>query len=249
MKRLLLSLVLSLALAASASAAELVVSAAASLTDAFTAMKAPFEAANPGTTVIYNFAATGPLSKQIEQGAPVDVFASADLKWMGEMVKAGFVAQGADRIFAVNDLVLAVPAGNPAGVKGVADLRKDGVQRIAVGSPASAPAGEYARLALTASGEWAVLEPKFVYAESVRQVLDYVARAEVEAGFVYATDAKKAGAKVAVAAVIPLTEPVAYPLAALANAPHKALAEKFAAFVLSAEGRAILAGFGFSAPK
>ncbi len=249
MKRLALSLVLVLSLASGAAAAELVVSAAASLTDAFTAMKAPFEAANPGATVTLNFAASGSLFKQIEQGAPVDVFASADLKWMGEMLKAGFVAQGADTVFAVNDLVLAVPAANHAGVKAVADLKGAKVQRIAIGTPKTVPAGNYAMQALTASGDWAALESKFVYAESVRQVLDYVARAEAEAGFVYATDARKAGEKVAVAAVIPLKEPVSYPIAALKNAPNKALAEKFTAFVLSAEGRKILAGFGFSSPK
>lgn len=249
MKHVLPALVLVLALAVNASAAELVVSAAASLTDAFTAMKAPFEAATPGATVTFNFAASGPLFKQIEQGAPVDVFASADLKWMGEMVKAGFVSQGADKIFAVNDLVLAVPAGNPAGVTAVADLKTSKVRRIAIGTPATVPAGNYAKLALTGSGDWAGLEAKFIYAESVRQVLDYVSRAEVEAGFVYATDARKAGDKVAVAAVIPLKEPVSYPVAPLAKAPNKALAEKFAAFVLSPEGRKILAGFGFSSPK
>jgi len=249
MKRFFLSLVLVLSLASGASAAELVVSAAASLTDAFTAVKTAFEAATPGTTVTCNFAASGALFKQMEQGAPVDVFASADMKWMGKMVEAGLVEKGADKIFAVNDLVLAVPAGNPAKVASVTDLKAERVKRVAVGTPKTVPAGNYTMLALTDSGDWTPLEPKFVFAESVRQVLDYVARGEVDAGFMYATDAKKGGDKVATAAVIPLKAPVTYPLAVLKGAAQKASAEKFVSFVLSTEGQKILANFGFSAPK
>lgn len=249
MKRLLLSLALVLALAANASAAELVVSAAASLTDAFNAVKAAFEASTPGATVTCNYAASGALFKQIEQGAPVDVFASADMKWMGKMIEAGMVEKGSDKIFAINDLVLAVPAGNPAKIAAVADLKAERVKRVAVGTPKTVPAGNYTQIALTATGDWTALEPKFVFAESVRQVLDYVARAEVDAGFVYATDAKKGGDKVVVTAVVPLKDPVTYPIAVLKNAAQKDLAAKFTAFVLSPEGQKTLAGFGFSAPK
>jgi len=249
MKRLFLTLAMVLALASPLRAAEIVVSAAASLTDAFSAMKAPFEAANPGLTATFNFAASGPLFRQIEQGAPVDVFASADLKWMGEMLKAGLAAPGTDKLFAVNELVLAVPAANPGKVGTLADLKAEAVKRIAVGTPATVPAGNYTQIALTKSGDWNALEPKFVFAESVRQVLDYVSRGEVEAGFVYATDAKKAGEKVFVAVVVPLDEPVSYPIAPLAKAPHPEAAQAFVDFVLSSEGRKILASFGFSGSK
>lgn len=249
MKRLFVALTFVLALVSPLRAAEIVVSAAASLTDAFSAMKAPFEAANPGLTVTLNFAASGPLFRQIEQGAPVDVFASADLKWMNEAIAKGFVAQSESRVFALNDLVLAVPAPNPAGIASLEDLQKPDVTRIAVGTPATVPAGNYAKMALAKSGDWDVLEPKFVFAESVRQVLDYVSRGEVEAGFVYATDARKAGGKVATAAVIELDEPATYPIAPLAKAPRPEAAQAFVDFVLSSEGQKILVSFGFSVPK
>lgn len=249
MKRLFVALTFVLALASPLKATEVVVSAAASLTAAFTEMKVSFEQAKPGTSVTLNFSNSGALFRQIEQGAPVDVFASADLKWMGEMLKAGLVAPGTDKLFAVNELVLAVPAANPGKVGTLADLKAEAVKRIAVGSPATVPAGNYTQVALTKSGDWNALEPKFVFAESVRQVLDYVSRGEVEAGFVYATDAKKAGEKVFVAAVVPLDEPVSYPIAPLAKAPHPEAAQAFVDFVLSSEGRKILASFGFSGPK
>ncbi|EPR41766.1 molybdenum ABC transporter, periplasmic molybdate-binding protein [Desulfovibrio sp. X2] len=249
MKRIILALVLVLGLAVPAAAEELVVSAAASLTDAFTTVKTAFEKANPGVTVTTNYAASGALYKQIEQGAPVDVFASANMKWMEKMVEGGFVDKAAPVVFAVNDLVLAVPHGNPAKVSSVDDLMGAAVKRVAIGTPKTVPAGNYAMVALQDMGKWDALQQKLVFGESVRQVLDYVARGEVEAGFVYATDAKRDEGKVDVATVIALKKPVTYPIAVLKSSKQSALAKKFIDYVRSPEGQKILAGYGFSAPK
>lgn len=248
MKRLILSFLLALTMVIPAQAAELTVSAAASLTDAFSEIKPLFEAAHPGDTLVMNFAASGPLYKQIEQGAPVDVFASANQKWMDEAEKNGFVAPGTRKDFAANALVLAVPADNPAKIKSAADLEKKSVQRIALGTPETVPAGQYAKQALVTSGKWDVLAPKFIYGESVRQVLDYLVRGEVDAGFVYATDAAKKRDKVKIVSEIALEEPVTYPVAVMADSTHKELARSFLGFLDSDRGRAILSKWGFKKP-
>jgi len=246
MKKLLFA-VLCLALCAQpVTAAELVVSAAASLTDAFKDIEPGFEAKHPGVDVVFNFAASGPLFQQIEQGAPVDVFASADLKWMGKAVDAGFVAKDAPKVFAANDLVLCAPKGNRVGVKALDDLKGEAVKTIGIGTPETVPAGAYAKKAMTKAGMFDALSPKFIFAESVRQVLDYLARGEVDAGFVYKTDAVKAGDPVEIVAVVPLDDPVVYPLAALAKSANAETAKAFVDYVLGAEGQALLAKRGFT---
>ncbi len=252
MKRMLLSLTLIVALtlsaALSARAAELTVSAAASLTDALTELKPAFEAARPDIKVVHNFAASGPLFKQIEQGAPVDVFASANQKWMNEAEKKGLVAPGTRKDFAANALVLAVPADNPARVKALGDLPGKAVSRVALGTPETVPAGQYAKQALVKASMWDSLAPKFIYGESVRQVLDYLARGEVDAGFVYATDAANMKDKVKVIAEIPLEESVSYPIAVIADSRNKDAAQAYIDFLAGAQGQAILAKWGFRKP-
>ncbi len=246
--RLALFLALCLLLAAPAWAAELNVAAAASLTNALTAAKGPFEAKNPGTSLVMNFAASGALFSQMEQGAPADVFLSADQKWMDKAAAAKLIDPATRKDFAQNALVLAVPADNPAKVKTLDDLKGATVTRIAVGTPKTVPAGAYTEKALTPSGLWAALTPKLIFGESVRQVLDYLMRAEVDAGFVYATDAKQGGEKVKIIAEVPLPEPVSYPAAVLAASTQKKLAQAYVDFLLSDEGQAVLATFGFKKP-
>lgn len=220
--------------------AELIVSAAASLTDAFTDIKPAFEKAHPGTTVLMNFASSGSCYRQIEMGAPADVFASANPKWMNKAEAGKFVLPGTRRNFARNSLVLAVPADNPAAVGSVRDLLNAGVGKVAVGTPATVPAGQYARGALEKDGLWSALESRFIYAESVRQVLDYLKRGEVDAGFVYATDAVKGGDRVRVVAEIPLEKPVTYPVAVLKGTAHGQEAQTFLDFLAGPEGKALL---------
>ncbi len=248
MKRLILSCFLALTMVIPARAAELTVSAAASLTDAFNELKPLFETAHPGNTLVMNFAASGPLYKQIEQGAPVDVFVSANQKWMDKAEQNGFVAAGTRKDFAANALVLAVPADNPSKIGAAADLERKGVQRIALGTPETVPAGQYAKQALVKAGTWDTLAPKFIYGESVRQVLDYLARGEVDAGFVYATDAASEKEKVKIVAELKLEQPVTYPIAVMADSTRKELALSFLDFLGSDKGQAILSKWGFRKP-
>ncbi len=223
----------------------LVVSAAASLSDAFGDIAPAFEAAHPGVDVVMNFASSGALYRQIAQGAPVDVYASANPKWMAKAVEGAFTTEAAVRVLAHNALVMAVPAGNPAGVDTVSDLTSETVQRIGIGSPATVAAGEYARTALVSQGMYAALEPKFILCEHVRQVLDYLVRGEVDAGFVYRTDAVKAGHDVVIVAEVPLAKPVIYPIAALEGSKAIGLSRKFVAFATGPQGRALLEAQGF----
>jgi molybdate transport system substrate-binding protein len=244
MKRLLLGLIAALPLLACAQ--QLTVSAAASLTDAFKEIGPRFEAAKPGATLRFNFAASGVLLQQIAQGAPVDVFVSADQETMNRGVELKAIAADTRRDFASNSLVLITP---PAGhVKGLRELTQADVKRIAVGKPASVPAGRYSQQALESAKLWSDLQPKFVFADNVRQVLDYVARGEVEAGLVYRTDAELVKDKVHIVVTVSGHAPVTYPAAVVADSKQAALARDFVAFLGSAEAQAILARYGFGKP-
>ncbi len=230
-------------------AAELTVSAAASLTNAFTELKSVFEQQHPGVTVHLNFAASNPLLKQIQEGAPVDVFASADQKTMDKAAESDCIVPASRKNFARNTLVLIVPKGAKLRPAAPEDLKKTEFAHIGVGSPASVPAGRYAKESLTNLALWDALQSKFIQGESVRQVLDYVARAEVDAGFVYATDAIKGKDKVDIVLTMPKHTPVEYPIARLKNAKNAKDADAFMALVLSAEGQKVLAKYGFTSPQ
>ena len=238
---------MSVGLSASAFAGqELTVSAAASLSNAFKAIGKGFEASNPDVKVSFNFAASGPLLQQIVQGAPVDVYASADLETMNKAKDRGVVDSASIKNFAGNKLVLIVPKGS--SVKSLAVLSGESIRRIAVGKPDTVPAGRYTKEALEKAGIWALLSPKFVYAESVRQALDYVSRGEVDAGFVYATDAAVAADKVTVAREVGGHRPVVYPIAVVTAGKNPTAAGRFIDYVLSGKGRAVLAKYGFTRP-
>lgn len=229
-------------------AQEITVSAAASLTNAFTEIKGLFERRYPEIKVHTNFAASNPLLKQMEEGAPVDVFASADQETMDKAAAKKLVDPATRTDFALNDLVMVVPSDATLSLSGAEDLTSPEVKRIAVGNPDSVPAGRYAKAALTAAGLWETLKPKYVFGGSVRQALDYVGRGEVDAGFVYRTDALIGGDKMKVAAVMSGHRPVLYPIAVATTGSNRAGAETFVAFVLSPEGRAVLSKYGFSRP-
>lgn len=231
-----------------ATAQQLTVSAAASLTDAFKEIGQRFEAGKPGTSVRFNFAASGVLLQQITQGAPVDVLASADQETMSRGVEQKLIDADTRRDFAANSLVLLVPVQDAPPVAKLADLGLPAVKRIAIGKLASVPVGRYTRQALETAGSWGQLEPKFVYADSVRQVLDYVARGEVEAGFVYRTDAAIMTDKVKIVQTVEGHAPVRYPVAVVAESRQKPLARDFVSYLNGAEAQAILARFGFSKP-
>lgn len=231
-----------------ASAEELVVSAAASLTNAFKEIGAAFEQTHPGVKVVFNFAASGPLLQQIAQGAPADVYASADQESMDRAQQQNLIVTATRTNFVANKLVLVTPADSQVAVRSLADLAKPEVKRIAIGNPASVPAGRYAKGALEEAKLWETLTPKFVFADSVRQALAYVARTEAEAGFVYATDAGIEKDKVRIAAEVPVATPILYPIAQVTASRNPALAREFLGYVLSPAGQKQLAGFGFASP-
>ena len=230
------------------SAADLTVSAAASLTNAFKELGPLFEAQNPGTAVVFNFAASDALLAQIAKGAPADVFASADQEAMDRADAQKLLTAGSRRNFAGNTLVMVVPTDSALGLKAVADLQKPEVRRVAIGNPASVPAGRYTKSSLAAAKVWAAVEPKAVMAQSVRQALDYVARGEVEAGFVYATDAAIMKDRIRIVATVPTETSITYPIAAVAGSPNPEAARKFLDFVLTPAAQALLARYGFGKP-
>jgi len=246
-KRLLLSLALA-ALPLWAAAQQLTVSAAASLTDAFKEIGTRFEAARPGATLRFNFAASGVLLQQIAQGAPVDVFVSADQDTMNRAADQKLVATDTLRDFAANSLVLVTPAQGAVAIAALADLKKASVRRIAVGKVASVPVGRYTQQALGSAQLWSALNPKLVFADNVRQVLDYVARGEVEAGFVYRTDAEIAKDRVRIAMTAGGHLPVTYPVAVVADSKQAALARDFVNFLSGNDAQVILARYGFGKP-
>jgi len=237
---------LSLALAASGALADTItVSAAASLTDAFKEIAKGFEAKNPGDTVQLNFAGSGALFQQIDKGAPVDVFASADQVTMDRAQKNGLVIDGTRQTFVQNTLVLIQPSAATAKVDSLESLKDKTVQRIAVGNTDSVPVGRYTKAALEAAGHWEALQPKVILTQNVRQALDYVARGEVDAGFVYGSDAALMADKVKVSYAVPVKTPVSYPIAVIKNGSNQAGAKRFIAEVTSESGQKILARYGF----
>ncbi len=235
-------------IACSAMAADLTVSAAASLTNAFRELGTTFESRNPGTKVQFNFAASGALLQQIVKGAPVDVFASADQETMDDAQRQGLVDAAGRVDFVRNALVVIVPADSRLTATGLADLRANGFGKVAIGQPASVPVGRYTKSVLQQAGLWTAVEPKAIGAQSVRQALDYVARGEVDAGFVYATDAAIMTDKVRVLFAVPMPTPILYPIAAIKGSANEALARRFVQFIASPAARPVLARYGFGVP-
>jgi molybdate transport system substrate-binding protein len=222
------------------------VSAAASLTEAFTDIASQFEKKNPGTNVSLNFGSSGSLRMQIDGGAPVDVFASADEKQMDMLGNKALIMNSSRKDFTHNSLVLIVPANSTLNITRIQDLTDPKVQRIGIGNPDTVPVGNYTRTALTEAGLWSQLVNKTIPGEDVRQVLTYVERGEVDAGFVYSTDAKSAQpGTIKVVSNVSVGIPITYPIAVVSSSNHQATAQKFVDFVNSPEGQEILKQDGF----
>jgi len=233
-----------------AAAQELTLSVAISMKEAIEPLGRRFAGYQPGVMLRYNLGASGDLQKQIEAGAPIDVFVSAAARQMDELERKRLILSDTRRVFARNVLVVVMPADSGRDLTAVADLLDARVTRVAIGNPKTVPAGQYAQESLRAAGVWDRLGPKLVFGENVRQVLEYVARGEVDAGFVYATDLQAAGPRVR-AAFRPGEEtypPVVYPVAVVAGSRHVALARAFVELVAGAEGQAVLRRLGFQPP-
>ena len=232
---------------------ELTVFAAASLTDAFQELASEFESRHPGAHVVFNFAGSQQLAQQLGQGAPADVFASANNRQMQAAVETGRVDATSPRPFVHNRLVLVTPADNRAGLASFADLARPGL-KLVLAAP-EVPVGQYAQEFLELAGQDPALGADFVagvtqnivsYEENVRAVLSKVALGEADAGIVYATDAASAGDAVRILPIPDALNVVAsYPLAPIANSAQAELAAQFIALVLSPEGQAVLARYGF----
>jgi molybdate transport system substrate-binding protein len=235
-------------MAGTAAAADIIVSAAASLTNAFTDMGKEFEKANQGHKVLFNFAGSGALLQQISRGAPVDVFASADQDTMDKAQQQNLIVRSSRADFTRNTLVVVVPGSGGASVTDLAGLKDEQIKRIALSNPETVPVGKYSKEALEAAGLWDALKAKMINTQNVRQSLDYVARGEVDAGFVYATDAAIMPGRVKVVFDVPTKTPITYPIAVVKGNGKENLALKFVEFVKTESAQAILAKYGFLKP-
>ncbi|KHK04400.1 molybdate ABC transporter substrate-binding protein [Desulfovibrio sp. TomC] len=239
-----LSCLICLGVCRTVAAEELIVSGAASLINAMAEIKTAFENANPQWQVFANFAGSGQLLQQIEAGAPVDVFVPADRETMDRAQKAGFIDEASRVDFTGNDLMLVVPI-DAVDINSLSDLANPRVGRVALGEPDAVPAGSYTKQVLVKAGLWQQLEAKMVYGLSVKQALDYVALGEVDAAFVYATDARLASRKVRVVANMTGHNPIIYPVALLKSCVHQEAARAFLTFLQSSAGQAIMRQCGF----
>jgi molybdate transport system substrate-binding protein len=241
-------------MAAPATAGELTVFAAASLTAAFKEIGEQFGAANRGATVTFNFAGSDQLATQINQGAPADVFASANKKQIDVVIQAGEIISGTERTFVRNRLVVVYPQDNPGKLAALKDLANPGLKLVLAAK--SVPVGGYALDFLakasklpeyTAEFSPTVLKNVVSYEENVKAVVSKITLGEADAGIVYTTDAATVTDGSIAMLKIPdnLNTIAAYPIATTKNAKNADLAEKFVDFVLSAAGQAILAQYGF----
>jgi molybdate transport system substrate-binding protein len=231
-----------------AAAADLVVSAAASLTNAFTDIGHEFERAHPQTKVLFNFGGSGQLLQQIAKGAPVDVFASADQETMDQAAADSVIDSTSRFDFARNALVVVVPGASRQTLENLRQLTDAAFHHIAIGNPESVPVGRYSKAALSVAGMWEALKEKLVNTQNVRQSLDYVARGEVDAAFVYRTDARLLPDKVRVALEVPTERPILYPAAIVKDSREKPEAKSFMAFLRTDNSQRILRQYGFGKP-
>lgn len=222
----------------------LIISSAASLTESIQEIEAVYRHDHPRVELRNNFGSSGTLAREIEQGAPVDVFLSAAAKPMDELQARGMIAAGSRRDLLRNTLVLIVPSDSK--VSGFQQLTDRSVRIIALGDPSSVPAGQYGQETLGSMHLLDQLHSKIVLGKDVRQVLTYVETGNADAGMVYATDARNSS-RVRVVATAPeaMHTPIVYPVAAIASGHNEAAARAFVGYLNSATARAIFVKHGF----
>ena len=228
---------------------ELVIFGAMSLTDALTEVGQRFGSAR-NVNVYCNFAGSSTLQRQIEKGAPADVFISASPKQIDALQGEGLIYEDSRRAILKNRLVLVVPLNSPLSMTDVGLLTQDSIRRIAIGEPNSVPAGLYGKEALTHLGVWIVIQPKLIPSADVRSTLAYVESGEVDVGIVYQTDA---GLSKKVKSIYQFPNsshsPIVYPAAVLRNTGNTTLAQAFLEYLQTAEVAAIFEKYGFSVVK
>lgn len=237
--------------AASGEETEILVAAAASLKNAYEDKLIPmFEEANPGVTVKGTYDSSGKLQTQIEEGLDADVFMSAAKKQMIALDEEGMIASDTITDLLENKIVLIVPAGNEKKLEKFEDIEK--ADSIALGDPASVPAGQYAQEALTNLGIWDKIQDKVSFGTNVTEVLNQVAAASADAGIVYATDAASMADKVEVVAEAPegsLSKKVIYPVAVVKGTAHEEVAKEFVAFLQTDKAITVFEDYGFSSAQ
>ncbi|HEY7745235.1 MAG TPA: molybdate ABC transporter substrate-binding protein [Desulfuromonadales bacterium] len=244
MRKAGLLLLLFVCAVSAAAAGEIRLSVAASLTDAINEICADYAKTHPGTTCVGNFGGSGTLAKQIAAGAPADIFISANPKWVDFLVGERRVAADTVSVLAGNALVFVGPKERASAM---ADL--PGLKRIAIGSPKSVPAGQYAEEAMKKAGVYDLLvkEGRLVMAQDVRQALIYAERGETDGAFVYRTDALLAR-EIVILFEVPKEyySPITYPMALTDAGRANSEAVSFFAFLQSQQARAILSRYGFA---
>ena len=237
--------------AASGEETEILVAAAASLKNAYEDKLIPmFEEANPGVTVKGTYDSSGKLQTQIEEGLDADVFMSAATKQMKALDEEGMIASDTITDLLENKIVLIVPAGNEKKLEKFEDIEK--ADSIALGDPASVPAGQYSEEALTNLGIWDKIQDKVSFGTNVTEVLNQVAAACADAGIVYATDAASMADKVEVVAEAPegsLSKKVIYPVAVVKGTAHEEVAKEFVAFLQTDKAITVFEDYGFSSAQ
>ena len=224
----------------------LLVSAAASLQNALEVIQTDFETEHPNIAINYNFASSGALQQQIEQGAPVDVFISAGVPQMDALAAQDLLLPDTRTDLLGNRLVLIAPSDSTLGLTDFLGLAQDTVERISVGDFRSVPAGQYAEQVFNNLGILADLEPKLIFANNVRGVLAAVESGNVDAGIVYATDAAISDQVTVVAtAAEDLHDPITYPLAIMSDTASSAAALTFVDYLSSDEAQTVFEDFGF----
>ena len=237
--------------AASGEETEILVAAAASLKNAYEDKLIPmFEEANPGVTVKGTYDSSGKLQTQIEEGLDADVFMSAAKKQMIALDEEGMIASDTITDLLENKIVLIVPTGNEKKLEKFEDIEK--ADSIALGDPASVPAGQYAQEALTNLGIWDKIQDKVSFGTNVTEVLNQVAAASADAGIVYATDAASMADQVEVVAEAPegsLAKKVIYPVAVVKGTAHEEVAKEFVAFLQTDKAITVFEEYGFSSAQ
>lgn len=233
-------------LAATASAAQLTVHAAASLADAMKAISAAYEKQS-GDQLRLNFDGSSILVRQIEEGAPADIFLSADEAKMDQLEQAHRLAPGTRKSLLSNTLVIVLPAEGAVAIHSPADLTGPAIRKIALAQPSSVPAGIYAREFLVAQKLWEKIAPKVIPTQNVRAALAAVESGNVEAGIVYKTDAL-ISRKVKIAFEIPESAGprISYPVAVLAGSSDLTAAKRFVAYLESEPALAVFQKYGFT---
>jgi len=227
----------------------LTVSAAISLKDALDELGREYERDHPGAKITYNYGASGTLQHQIEQGAPVDIFFSAAEKQMDEIAAKGLVVSETRRDVVGNTLALIAPSSSDS-IHKFQDLANADVKVIALGDPATVPAGMYAHQTLEHLGLLAAVEKKAVYGKDVRQVLTYVATGNADAGLVYRTDAQTSpNVRTVFTAPPDSHDPIRYPVAVLKDSKNAAAARAFVEFLEGPHALEIFEKYGFNDPK